>query len=168
MQLLEDTPQARTLSSSIAVIDSEVGTWVGTHHEQLLDLRAVARFHMALASLSSSYTTTDLRLNIAALWAGLEALTGVSQEISFRLSALLGTLLTEPGAERVATYREIKHLYSLRSKAVHGAEMSDELLQQHTIEARALLRRCLLRITDLGTVPSTSDLEAAMLGVPLK
>lgn len=167
VKLLEDTPQARALVASARAIDSTVATWVGTHHMQLFKLRTVSRFQMALSSLTSSYTTTDLRLNVASLWAGLEALAGVSQEISFRLSALLATLLTEPGDNRVAAYRNIRRLYNVRSKAVHGADVSARALREHAIEARALLRRCLLAITELGRVPTSEELEAAMLGVPL-
>ena len=168
-QLLEDAPQARRVSSDpSSVITADHAAWVNANFLRLLDLRANQQFHFAFECLSGSHTDAEYRLMAAKLWAGLEALVGVNQELRFRVSALLAALVEPPGAGRVALYNRIKRLYDVRSKVVHGATLSQEELGEHVAAAQALLADCLIALVELGRVPSSSDLESSLLGVPLQ
>ena len=99
----------------------------------------------------------------AALWAGFEALFGISSELRFRLSLLAAAYLEERGPERLALYRRIKKLYDYRSKAVHGGATSDDLLTGHVIEVRRLLSRLMCRMTEAGIMPTTEEYEELLL-----
>jgi hypothetical protein len=165
-QLLEDSPRTRLVATSNAVISLRDAEWVAQNFLRLLELRANERFHFALDCLSSSYGESDYRMMVARLWAGLEAVVGINQELRFRVSALLAALIRTPGAERVAVYQEVRRLYDVRSKAIHGAALSLKTLRQHVAAARQLLAECLMAIVEFGRLPSSSELEANLLGVP--
>jgi hypothetical protein len=168
-QLLEDTPRARRVvteeSEPLGMEDAE---WIAQNFLQLLKLRANERFHFALDCLSSNYGESDYRMMTASLWAGLEALVGIRHELRFRLSAVLAALVRTPGVERLALYRNVRQLYDVRSQAIHGATLSPTDFRQHVVAARQLLADCLMAIVELGRLPSTSELEANLLGVPLR
>jgi hypothetical protein len=167
-QLLEDSPRARRVSTrKHGVLNRDDAEWVASNFIRLLELRGSERFHFALDCLSSSYSESNYRLMTASLWAGIEALVGINQELRFRLSALLASLIRTPGVERLALYQDVRKLYDMRSRAVHGAALSTELLRQHVLSTRQLLADCLIAIVELGRLPSASDLEANLLGVLL-
>ena len=130
-------------------------------------LRADQGFHFALECLSGSYLQEDWRLATTLIWAGIEALIHVSTEVTYRLSITVAALLEHPGAERVALYKQIKKLYGLRSRVVHGDDVSDVQLHDHVVSARAVLKKCLQRIVEVGSAPTAEQLEAMVLGVPL-
>ena len=62
-------------------------------------------------------------------------------------------------------YKEIKKLYSTRSKAVHGAKLSQEQIHKHVLEVRTILSRILCRYIEEGEVFSEERIENEMFGI---
>lgn len=162
IQLLEDVPAARQLSPRIEIPVASLD-WVQANLERWINLLELPAFRLATDSLTTHHQHANLRMAAAALWAGFEALFGVSSELRFRLALLAAAYLEERGPERLALYRRIKKLYDYRSKAVHGGATSDDLLTEHVIEVRRLLSRLMCRMTEAGTLPTTDEYEDLLL-----
>lgn len=71
----------------------------------------------------------------------LESLFGANQELGFRLGATVAHLLGTDAAERDALFRQVKTLYKLRSKIVHGSAAPDLLLGHEEYDAIQLAIR---------------------------
>lgn len=81
----------------------------------------VDRLSVALGYLWSALTTSHIELSFVALCMALEAIASTSHsEITHILAERCAVLVHSKGAERLLLYQEIKKLYSLRSKIVHG------------------------------------------------
>jgi hypothetical protein len=167
---LEDAPLSLSTSEFVAEfreVMAEDASWVEQHIIPILRARADARFQFALESMSSSFVESDRRMAVAKLWAGIESLFDVSQELTFRLSLLVAALLEPPGQARYDCYRHVRALYSIRSRVVHGGRVTDTELRQHISETRTLLSRCLVEMASAETMPQRIDLEKLLCGVPL-
>ena len=68
-------------------------------------------------------------------------------------------LLEERGSKCRGLRDEVKKLYSERSKAIHGGNISDETLRQHVAATRSLLARLLAKIIQDGKAPTKEDFE---------
>jgi hypothetical protein len=165
-QLLEDNPKARrTEESSQWSIAGHHCRWVAENLIVLTDLRLDRRFQVALECLSESYIQHSLRLATTVVWAGIEALTQVGAELTYRLSLRVAALTAPPGEERLGVYQRVRKLYEVRSRAVHGDDVDDRQLSRHVAEARGVLRNCLLCVVQLGRVPASADFDAMLMGV---
>jgi len=81
----------------------------------------VDRLSVALGYLWSGLTSPHPELAFVAFCTSLEAIASTSQnEITHILAERCAVLVHPPGLERVVMYGQIKDLYSLRSKIVHG------------------------------------------------
>lgn len=81
----------------------------------------VDRLSVALGYLWSALTTSHPELSFVALCMALEALASTScNEITHILAERCATLVHKRGTARVLMYEEVKDLYNLRSKIVHG------------------------------------------------
>ena len=79
------------------------------------------RLSTALGYLWSALTTTHAELSFAALCMALEALaTTANGEVTHILAERCALLSRQDGQARVQAYSDIKQLYALRSKIVHG------------------------------------------------
>lgn len=79
------------------------------------------RLSVALGYLWSALTTTHPELSFVALCMALEAIaTSKNTEITHILAERCALLARKTGPERQAAYAELKQLYDLRSKIVHG------------------------------------------------
>ena len=79
------------------------------------------RLSVALGHLWSALTTSHPELSFVALCMALEAIASTSQnEISHILAERCAVLVHAKGEARVQMYKEVKDLYKLRSKIVHG------------------------------------------------
>lgn len=64
------------------------------------------------------------RAQLALIWAGIEGLFGVDSEIIFRVSLYTAKFLApEDRIAQQKIFSEVKQLYNVRSKAVHGADL---------------------------------------------
>ena len=81
----------------------------------------VDRLSVALGYLWSALTTSHPELTFVALCMALEAIASTSHnEITHILAERCAILVHSKGAARVLMYEEVKDLYNLRSKIVHG------------------------------------------------
>lgn len=161
VSLVEDVPAARQLGE-VVLISPESLDWVRDHIESWARLVRNPAFNLAVDSLTTHHQQANLRMSAAALWSGFEALFGVSMELRFRLAAMAAAYIEERGEGRLTLYRRIKSLYDLRSKAVHGADLSDAKLAEHVVEVRALLSRIVCLAVEAGTVPTIDELETRL------
>lgn len=119
-------------------------------------------FYLALQAATDWRFAADARSAIARLWSGIEAIFGVSSELVFRIS-LLGASLTEPrGESRLSRFQEIKKLYGLRSKAVHGDKLSDDKMSEAMLGSLALLRDLLILTLSRGRALTQEDFDKAV------
>jgi hypothetical protein len=138
----------------------EDATWCEAHFETARDLRnKSAKFAFALEAATDWRFAADPRSAIARLWAGIEAIFGVNAELVYRLSTYSASLLHARGQARTAAYASTKKLYGVRSKAVHGSDVSKAKLDEGVADSYALLRAVLLACLDRGGVPTEDELD---------
>ena len=96
---------------------------------------------------------------VALLWAGIDALFGISAELRYRLATYMAAVLQPRGKERKSLYGKAKLLYDVRSKAVHGVRVSNDSLREHIGEVKMLLSRLLCAFTERKHLPTESEIE---------
>jgi hypothetical protein len=164
IQLLEDFPMARTFGE-ISCITQDDLEWAVDHVPTLKKvLLENPRIQLAVECLTTHHHEASLRMTAASLWTGLESLIGISAELSFRISLYIAAFLETPGGRRIALYRHIKSLYSLRSKVVHGAEVDNKVLAKHIKEVKTILSRLIINIIDSGEFPVGDKWDEILLG----
>jgi len=123
----------------------EDAKWLQEHFDAFNELCTANRpFRLALEALADCRYSQNSRVAIARLWSGIESLFSVSAELVYRISIVGASLLTDRGKERIEKFSQLKKLYGLRSKAVHGEHLSDESLADAVDQSFALLRDLLL------------------------
>jgi hypothetical protein len=163
IQLLEDTPRAFRIDESCKVSHDDIG-WVAANLEALATLLEHPSFRTAVEALTTHHQHASLRMAAAALWAGLEALLQIESELRFRVSTYVACLLEPHGPTRLALFRQVRKLYDLRSKAVHGAVLSDSVLRGHVVETRAVLSKVIRAVTEARGVPTLEQLDERVFG----
>jgi len=105
-------------------VDEDDINWISKHFE-LANILANKneKFKYALTVTNTWRYCVDLRSAIAIIWAAIESIVDVSTEITYRLSLSLSSLLRDRGDLRLQKFNEIKTLYKLRSKVIHGSEI---------------------------------------------
>jgi hypothetical protein len=137
--------------------------WVRDHYEASNRLAANSEaFRFALESSTGWRFAKDARSAVAQLWSGIEAIFGISSELIYRVSLLSASLLTPRGDGRKLKFQEIRTLYGLRSKAVHGARLSDAKLAQAIDGSFRLLVDLLVLMIERGDVFSQDDFDSAV------
>ncbi|MCA1617163.1 MAG: hypothetical protein LC729_01555, partial [Acidobacteria bacterium] len=92
----------------------------------------------------------------------IECLFGISSELVFRLSLMAACVLHRRGAQRRECFHRVKKLYGVRSKAVHGDDISSERLNEGLDSSFRLLRDLLIAFIDHGREYSEDDYEIAI------
>jgi hypothetical protein len=119
-------------------------------------------FQLALEAASDWRFAKERRSAVARLWAGIEALLQISTELTYRTAILAASLLEPRGQGRLRRFQAIKKLYGLRSKAVHGAAVSDAELQDTVSRSFDLLRSLLLAALEVGHPLAKQDFDKAL------
>ncbi|WP_417596100.1 hypothetical protein [Parasphingorhabdus sp.] len=90
-------------------------------------------------------------------WGALEELFSPSRtELKFRTSANISAYLEPIGPKRLELFKGIAKLYDVRSKAAHTARSTDP---GDLVSSYIILRNCLVKMIDNGTIPTNSDFE---------
>ena len=118
---------------------------------------------MGLLSLYDWRFAKDIRVAIARLWVGIEALLNINSELSYRIALYASTVLEDRGEARKARFNEIKKLYSKRSRAVHGDSMSDEDLVDTVEKSFQLLKDLIVFCCKTNKMLSIVDIENLLL-----
>lgn len=119
-------------------------------------------FRFALEASVDWRYSRDLRTALARVWAGIEAVFGISSELVYRISILSAALLEQRGASRRERYKKVKILYRVRSKAVHGEMIKQDNLTEALEGSVAVLSELLLLSIEQGRVLTTDDFESAL------
>ncbi|QDS88492.1 hypothetical protein EC9_26830 [Rosistilla ulvae] len=119
-------------------------------------------FRFALESSIDWRFTKDGRSAIARLWSGIEAIFGISSELVYRISLLAASLLAPRGTQRREKFQEIKKLYGLRSKAVHGSKLSDAKMAEAVNGSFRLLADLLILAIERGHPLTQDDFDKAV------
>jgi len=149
----------RGLHSNVHEVTCEEAEWLKkyfAHAKNLLDNNS--SFKTAVHSLATFKWHTLPRIQLAVIWAGIEALFGVESEITFRISLYIAKFLAGSNpVESKRLFEETKKLYKIRSTAVHGSEMKKE--PSEAVEQSAeLLQKLIIKCIELNALPDADAL----------
>ncbi len=161
-RLIEDVPQARRVEAPVLVREGDL-EWAVGNITRFMRMLQVPKFRLAVDAITTHQHLLNSRMMVASLWSGIEALMGIQAELRFRLALSVACVLEPRGAQRIERYRQVKKLYDSRSRAVHGAEMSEAELITHIIETRKVLSGILSRMIEGGKALSEEDIERELL-----
>jgi hypothetical protein len=138
--------------------DLTEATWVATHFDRFNRLASrEERFRFALEAAIDWRFAKDPRAAVARVWAGLESLLGINSELVYRVSMHAATVVASRGPERLEAFKNVKALYGVRSKAVHGEPISEDKLFKGLYDSFELLRSLLLDAVERGGVRTEED-----------
>ncbi len=144
---------------------NEDALWIRAKYETFNQLTATDEaFRFALEASTDWRYSTDRRAAVARLWSGIESLFGLQSELVYRIALQSASLLEPRGEKRTRRFKEIKKLYNLRSKAVHGGPLSDDQIQVALDDSFVLLRDLLLYCVETGGTPEEDRILDALLG----
>lgn len=119
-------------------------------------------FRFGLETINSWRFAKDYKSSIAILWAAIESILGVSSEITFKLSLTISALLSERGEPRKNKFLQIKKLYGLRSKVVHGSNLKSSEIEKALKESFLLLSDLLEYMIENNKILKKEDFEKAI------
>jgi hypothetical protein len=97
------------------------------------------------------------RAQLALLWSGVEGLFGVDYELSFRLSLYIAKYLSPTNRTKQKTiFSDVKNLYKIRSKAVHGGNLKSE--KDSVQKSLEILHKLVVKSAEKGCLPNPEDL----------
>jgi hypothetical protein len=162
-QLLEYHTKLLVPPSAKTILSKRDADWIKENYEKFNGLAAKAdSFRFALTAAVDWQYSSDPRIAIARLWSGIEALFGINSELVYRISLLIACLLESRGAARQARFAQARRLYGIRSKAVHGEEISEQKLTHAMLESSDILSRLLLVNLGKGHAFTTDDFDEAV------
>jgi hypothetical protein len=115
------------------------------------------KFQNAMQALTSFHCIPYSSTCLLVAWSGLEALFGVDQEISFRLSLYVTNFLRS-GDERHSEFQKLRQSYDDRSRVAHGAATKAKALREHATYTRDMLRACLAKCIETDAFPNPKQL----------
>lgn len=143
--------EARTLSEVECI-------WLEVNFEEAQALLTKHGFQNAVHCLATYHWHSLPRAQLALLWAGIEGLFGVDSEIVFRVSLYTAKFLApnDTLAQR-RIFAEVKRLYNVRSKAVHGGRLKNDS-SNSVRESIELLRQLIVACIERKQLPSADQL----------
>lgn len=123
------------------------------------------RFRLALLAVEASRYAHNIRFSLAELWIAPEAVFGTSGgETTFKITSAWATADAPPGAARRKLQRDLKKLYDVRSRAVHGDLRDPREFERCYVETYLLFMRCVQRFLDRRVFPKPNELLDAIFG----
>lgn len=162
-RLLEDVPQARRIQEQPVKLVEEDFQWAFRNTVTFGDMLEVPRFRLAVEALTTHQHLLSSRMMVADIWAGIEALMGIDSELRYRLAISAASMLEPRGEKRYQRYCQIRKMYDLRSKAVHGAELEEAVVLKHILESGELLSQLICRMIEARKVFSKEEIERNVL-----
>jgi len=131
--------------------------WLGKHYGAAVQLMEEDRYRNAVHCLGSYGWHYMPRAKLALIWSGIEGLFKIDYELSFRLSLYIAKYLCPHSRARQKTvFNEVKKLYGIRSKAVHGGNLKDPA--DAVTKSLKILRRLVVRAAEKGELPEGDEL----------
>lgn len=140
-------------------LDEEDNRWLAASYRSALKLQKENAFALGTAAMSTVQYLADHSMAIALLWSALEGLVPVEHELPFRLSVTVASVLRPRGKSRTEYYRMMRNLYDLRSKVVHGEDLTEEELDHAFAATMGALSEILCKIVDMGNLPTRKELS---------
>jgi hypothetical protein len=135
----------------------EDAQWIKLHMETALRFVDEPKFQNAMQALTSFHCIPYPSIRLLVAWSGLEALFGVEQEISFRLSLYISNFL-KSGVDRYSEFEKLRRSYDDRSRVAHGASTKAKAVDDYATYTRDILRACLARCIEINSFPNTKQL----------
>lgn len=149
LTILQD--EARTINEAECV-------WLESHFENAQILLNQHGFQNAVHCLATYHWHSLPRAQLALLWAGIEGLFGVESEIVFRVSLYTAKFLAPDDAlVQRQIFTDVKKLYSVRSKAVHGGRLKGDP-SNSVSESVELLRKLIVACVEGNQLPMVDQL----------
>jgi len=144
-------------------LTQEDAIWIRRRFDTFNELAANSKsFRFALEAAVDWRFAKDKRAAIARLWSGIEAVFGMNSELVFRISLLAASLLAPRGQQRKEKSQEIRKLYSVRSKVVHGGEVKEEHMNRAMNDSFQLLKSLILLSAERGHSLGPKDFDEAL------
>jgi len=119
---------------------------------------------LAHENFSQSFIVEDIKLRLLLLMIALEVLFNDSQqELSYRISRGVATLLAADVAEARSIFAMAKGLYKMRSVLVHSG-VAAKITEEHIGQLRSLVRRAVVRAAELGLTKDELSLRLTESG----
>jgi hypothetical protein len=141
--------------------------WARENYAAFDSLLSESRFRSAQRYYNNSHYVVDHDARIMLLWAGIESLLDVDQELSRRIALHAAILLDGDPAEKAEQFKLIKRAYGTRSKVIHGNVPSNEGLNESADFAGDVLLNLLRRVVELGRLPNGGELDEAAAGASI-
>jgi hypothetical protein len=135
----------------------EDAQWIKLHMETALRFVDEPKFQNAMQALTSFHCIPYPSIRLLVAWSGLEALFGVDQELSFRLSLYISNFL-KSGVDRYSEFEKLRQSYDSRSRVAHGASTKAKAVNDYAKYTRDILRACLARCIEINSFPNTKQL----------
>lgn len=146
------------LQEPYQIVDEDA-QWLHTYFgnaKSLLDSQP--SFMTAVHSMASFRWHSLPRVQLAILWAGIEALFGVTSELVFRISLYIANFLSADIQEANLLFSKTKKLYSARSSAVHGNKTKKIDENQAVSDSAELLKRLIRKCIETNRMPVPEEL----------
>lgn len=144
-------------------INEDDCSWISTRFDTANRLAAEnTAFRFALEAAVDWRYAKDSRSAVSRLWSGIEAIFGISSELVYRISILSASLLTSRGKLRREKFAQVKKLYGLRSKVVHGANIPDQQVRLALNGSYRLLVDLLTVTIESGHALTQEDFDSAL------
>jgi len=121
------------------------------------------RFVHAASVAALSYSEPKPSIQMAAVWSGIEALLGFDHELRFRIALAVARILETDSSARSFRFGDVKKLYDLRSKSVHGANIKPELLRDGLDRSLKLLCELVLAFVRKGSLLAAAEADLLFL-----
>lgn len=152
-------PLARNCATSLDQL-----AWAKEHSETFHNLIQVPEFSAAMRCFGNAHYLSDADVQLMLLWAGIEGLLSVDAELSRRLALYAALIINGSHDEKIKYFEEVKQAYAIRSRAVHGAKLKADKLNEGCQSAAHILIGLLARCVELGRVPSPKELDRLAVG----
>ncbi len=136
----------------------EDALWIKSHMETALRFIKEPKFQNAMQALTSFHCIPYPSIRLLLAWSGLEALFGVDQEISFRLSLYIVNFLKSDSGDRYSEFEKLRRSYDDRSRVAHGIATKAKGVNEHSTYTRDILRGCLAKCIEKKAFPDTKGL----------
>jgi len=105
------------------------------------------RLQRALKFYTQTLFTNHKELIFVMYWQSLEALFSLEdREVTHQLCERIACVLRPPGQKRKEIYHKLKELYAIRSRIVHGGDISEEEIAKNLKELADISRNVLKKI----------------------
>jgi hypothetical protein len=141
-------------------VSLDMAEWIRDNWHRSLHLSRNETLMFALGSIYNSHRSSE-ELGLVSVWAALERLfSSNAAELKYRVCTKIAAYLEPPGEGRYIMFKYLTKLYDARSAAAHGSPV-----KRHSayMDSATVASQAVLRIIELGQVPTTDDLEKELL-----